>query len=89
MIENAQGELFAEFTPKPIEKPVKAVTTPRREEDTASIAPKVDIARYPKPKTFYTYDEYLKIHCGSHDAAHYWWERAMKSLEEDKKRMCR
>ena len=74
-----QGDLFG-TTPSPTPKKAEKV-------DAKPIPSKPK--EYPKPKTFYTYDEYLKIHCGNHDAAHYWWERAMKRLEEDKKRTCR
>lgn len=87
MSENVQGELFAEFAPKPIEKPVKVVSTPKREKETASIAPKVDISRYPKPKDFYTYDEFLKRYCGDHTLAEYWWKKQMERREETK-RIC-
>lgn len=83
-----QGELFADFAPKPVEKPSKSSPIPQREKETTHIAQKVDISRYPKPKTFYTYDEYLKIHCGNHAAAEYWWKRLMKKIESEGVKRC-
>lgn len=80
-----QGELFADFAPKPVEKPSKSSPVPKREKETTHIAPKVDISRYPKPKKHFTYDEHLKIFCGNSAAAEYWWERDMQGLEEEQK----
>lgn len=85
MANAAQGELFADFEPKPVEKPRKSSPVPKRERDTTQIAPKVDISRYPKPKKRYTYDEHLKIFCGNSAAAGYWWKKDMQRLEEEQK----
>lgn len=77
-----QGELFADFAPKPIEKTDKTIRKPRWEKEPKPIAPKVDICRYPKPKMYYTYEEYQAIHCGNAAAADYWWKKDMQRLEE-------
>ena len=74
-----QGELFADFVPKTIEKTGKAVRKPRWEKETKPIAPKLDINRYHKPKMYYTYEEYLTIHCGNVAAADYWWHKNLKA----------
>jgi hypothetical protein len=81
----ASNYLFPDFAPKPVEKPVKVVSTPKREKETASVAPKVDISRYPKPKKHYTYDEYRKIFRYNSAAAEYWWKKDMQRLEEEQK----
>lgn len=72
--DNGTMFLFEGFEEKPKPKP-KVVSM--KDEEKKPEPPKRKI-EYTKPKTFYTYDEYLKIHCGNHAAAEYWWKRLMK-----------
>ena len=70
-----QGDLFG-TTPSPTPKEAEKV-------ETKPIPSKPK--EYPKPKTHYTFEEYLKFHYGNAAAADYWWKKDMQRLEAEQK----
>lgn len=80
--DNSTLSLFAEGDDVSLKKPEASTDSKQERTERNEIGKTRGVVEKPKPKDFFTYEEYLEIMCGNKDSAGYWWSKQMERIEE-------